>query len=99
MHGGARSRRGDTRKSPSAAVNKVGERGSHWVRLVQRERKGGRRGKRAGETSGVRVDDGGREASGVAHKSPEVRDKEGGAQGLRSGGKPMGVPPGSGWVS
>ena len=48
------------------------------MRLVQRERKGGRRGKRAGETSGVRVDDGGREASGVAHKSPEVRDKEGG---------------------
>ena len=69
---------GNTGKSPSADADESGERGCHGARQAQRGENGGRQGNSAGKTLGVWVDGGGREASGVAHKSPGVEDEGGG---------------------
>ena len=90
LHGDERSGRGDTRKSPSAAADKAGARVPHGVRSAQRGGQGGRQEKRAGETSGVRGNDGCREASGMANKSPGVGGEEGGNEDSRVAKSPRG---------
>ena len=69
---------GDTGKASSAAADKAGVGGRHGAKLEQRGRFAGWREHPAGESLGVRGDDGGREASGVAHESSGVGDEEGG---------------------
>ena len=68
---------GNTRKAPSAAVDKAGEWRPHGAKPAQRGRSGVRRENQAGETSGVWGNDRGYKSSGVAHKSPGVGDEEG----------------------
>ena len=70
--------RGDTGKSPSVAAGEVEAQGHHGARPSQMGRSGGRQESQAGETLVVRGDDGGCQASEVAHKSSGVEDKEGG---------------------
>ena len=69
--------RGDTGKASFAAADKAGAWGRHGARPANRGRSGGQRENQEGESSGLRGDDGVREASGVAHESPGVGDEEG----------------------
>ena len=78
--GEAISGRGDTRKASFAAANKAGAGGHHGARPAKRVRFAGRRENPAGKFSGVRGNNRGREASGVAHKSSGVADKEEGRE-------------------
>ena len=80
LHGEVQASGGETGKSPPAAANEEGTRGRHGARPAQRGRQGGRRKNQVGNTLGVWDNSGGREASGVDHKSPKVRDKEGGRE-------------------
>ena len=82
VHGGARTSGGDTGKSPSAAVNKAGTQGRHGARTDQRGVKGGQQESKGSKTLGVWGDDGGREASEVAHNSPGAGDRERGTRPL-----------------
>ena len=75
-HGDARAGRGDTGKAPSAAADEAGAWGRHGARPAQRGGKGGWHESMGGKTSVVRGDDGGREASGVAHPDMRVTPME-----------------------
>ena len=70
LHVDMRAGGGNTGKAPSVAVDESGVRGRHRARPAQRGQKGGWKENKAVETSGVRGDDRGLEASGVAHDSP-----------------------------
>ena len=70
----------ETRKATSAAADKAGAGGSHVARYGLRERVAGRRENPASESSGVGVQEGGREAYGVAGKPSKVGGKEGGRE-------------------
>ena len=80
IHGDVRACGGQTGKAPSAAADKEGARGRHGERPVQRGEKGDHQKNKGGETSGVQGDDGGRDASVVAHVSPGVGGEEGGRE-------------------
>ena len=71
---------GNTRKSPSVAVDKAGSQSRHGARLANRGRSRGRRENHSNKSLGVRGEDGGHEASGVAHESPRLGDEEGGGK-------------------
>ena len=77
LPGEAMAGRGNIGKAPFAAANKSGAWGRHGARPVQRGRYGGKQENQAGETSGVRGEDEGCEASRLAHESPGVGDEEG----------------------
>ena len=57
---------GNTGKDPFAAANKAGAQGRHGVRPANRERSRGQPENQSDKSSGVRGDDWGCEASGVA---------------------------------
>ena len=80
IHGDARAGRGDTGKSPSAAVNETEARGCYGARPAQKGGQGARRKKHAEKTLGVRGDDRGRNASRVVHESPEWGTRRGAAR-------------------
>ena len=67
----------DTGKASSMAADKAGAGGRHGARPAQMGRFVGWQENPAGESFGVRGNDGGREASGVAYESSGVGDKEG----------------------
>ena len=90
LHGDAQAGGGDTGKAPSTAAEEEVTWGRHGARLVQRGQEGGRSENVGGKTSVVRGDDGGREASGVAHKYPRVGDEEGGREASGVAENPQG---------
>ena len=65
--------------------------GPLWGEVGARRKKGGWRKNLGGRTLGVRGDDGGREASVVAHKSLGVGDEEGGREASGVAENPGGV--------
>ena len=81
-----------TRKATSAAADKAGAGGSHVARYGLRERVAGRRENPASESSGVGVQEGGREAYGVAGKPSKVGGKEGGREAYGVAENPGGEP-------
>ena len=91
LHGEAQAGGGDTRKAPSMANDKAGAQGLHGVRPAERGKSRGRREKQAVETSGVRGNNGGHVASGVAHESPGVGFEEGGHKASGVAGKTRGL--------
>ena len=73
VQGDARAGRSNTGKSPSLAANEEGVQGHHGAGEARARRKKRRlAGKTGGKTLGVRGDDGGCKASGVAQESPGV---------------------------
>ena len=80
IHGDARAGRGYTKKAHSAADDETGARSRYGARPAQRGRQGGRQKKHEGKTSGVWGDNRGREASRVAHESPEWGTRRGSAR-------------------
>ena len=78
--GDTMSGRGDTGKASSTVTDKAGAGGHHGARPEQRGRFAGWRENPAGESSGVRGDNGGRKASGVAHEYSGLGEKEGGCE-------------------
>ena len=74
------ARGGDTRKYPSVTAGEAGVRSRHGARPEQRGRFAGWWENLAGKSSGVRGDDRGRKASGVAHEYSGLGEKEGGCE-------------------
>ena len=87
---------GDTRKAPSAAANETGVQGRHGARPANRGRYRGRWENQADESSKLRGNDRGREASGVAYESPGVGDEEGGREASGVAENPQGYRQGVG---
>ena len=90
LHGEMQASGGNSGKSPSVVADKALTWGRHGARPAQRGILGGRREDEAIETLVVRGGDRGREASGVAHKSPGVGDEEGGCKASRVAENPQG---------
>ena len=89
---------GDTGKASSATANETGAGGRHGARLEQRGRVAGRQENPSSESLVVPVDDGGCEASGVAHESSGVGDEEGGRETSGVAKTPQGYRQGLGEV-
>ena len=70
VQGGVRASGGNTSKCPYTAAKEAGVQGPYGARPTQRREKGGCQENTGGNTSGVRGDGGGHEASGVAPESP-----------------------------
>ena len=81
---------GNSGKASSTAADEAGARGRQGVRPVQRGRVAGQRENSASKSSGVRGNDGGYEASGVAHNYSVVEDEEGGRKAFGVEENPQG---------